>query len=163
MELSVPVGVQIPPKPTPAEPRGNIPIIGYPSPAIVDRPMRVLVADDHKLFRMGFVQLLAQEPTLNVIGEAADGNQAVQLARQLKPDVLILDVSMPGLNGIQVAAQVSRELPLTRIVGLSMHEDSVMAKAMYDAGVTAYLNKGVSPEEILSVLRSFTTMKSPQA
>jgi DNA-binding NarL/FixJ family response regulator len=107
------------------------------------------------------IHLLSQEPDLTVIGEAADGHEAVEITRKLKPDILILDVSMPKLSGVHVASQLSRELPETRIIGLSMYEDMDMAKAMRAAGAAAYLTKGGSSETLLDVVRSLTTIKSP--
>lgn len=105
------------------------------------------------------IHLLSQEPDLTVVGEAADGKEAIELSRKLKPDILILDVSMPQLNGIHVASQVSRELPQTRIVGLSMHDDKDMAKAMRAAGAAVYLTKGGSSEKLLEAVRSLITAK----
>jgi CheY-like chemotaxis protein/anti-sigma regulatory factor (Ser/Thr protein kinase) len=161
VELSVPVGVSNTAASTPSHPENSI-LADRPSASrrAMDRPARVLVADDHKLFRDGIIALLSQEAGLTIVGEAADGLEAVKLARALKPDILILDVSMPKLNGIQVATQVSRELPQTCIIGLSMHEDRDMAKAMRDAGATAYLTKGGSSESFLELLRSLTILKS---
>jgi len=161
VELSVPIGISA--APAAVSPRSEA-SIAADDPASTDalgRPARVLVADDHKLFREGIISLLSQEPDLTVIGDAADGEQALELARKLKPDILILDVSMPKLNGIQVAARVSREFPRTSIVGLSMHADRDMARAMRAAGATAYLTKGGSSESLLELLRSLTASKAP--
>lgn len=118
---------------------------------------RILVADDHAIFREGLISLLNHETTLTVIGEAADGQQAVTLARSLRPDILIVDVSMPGLNGLEVTSQLSREMPEMVIVGLSMHERPAMATAMRNAGAAAYLTKDASSETLLSVLRSLVS------
>jgi PAS domain S-box-containing protein len=158
MELSIPVG--IPSKRASAKSEVDTPKSAdlLPLPAM-DRPARVLVADDHQLFREGMIHLLSQEPDLTVVGEAADGKEAIELSRKLKPDILILDVSMPQLNGIHVASQVSRELPQTRIVGLSMHDDKDMAKAMRAAGAAVYLTKGGSSEKLLEAVRSLITAK----
>ncbi len=160
MEISVPVGVRSRPASAASEGGAAISADLRPLPAGLDRPARVLVADDHKMFREGVIHLLSQEPDLTVIGEAADGQEAVEFTRKLRPDILILDVSMPKLNGIHVAAQISRELPEVRIIGLSMHEDKDMAKAMRAAGAAAYLTKGGSSETLLNVVRSFTTANS---
>jgi PAS domain S-box-containing protein len=160
MELSVPVGVRAPRAPAQVEPEADF--HRPPLVEILDRPARVLVADDHQLFREGMIHLLSQEPDLTVVGEAADGRQAVELTRKLKPDIVILDVSMPKLNGVHAAAQISRELPQTRIIGLSMHEDKDMAKAMRAAGAAVYLTKGGSSEKLLEVVRSLFTPKPRQ-
>src|SRR5690606_25263334 len=82
------------------------------------RTLRIVVADDHRLFRDGLTSLLAHEPYLQIVGEAADGDTAISLARQLRPDVLICDISMPKRNGVEVTATLSREFPDMRIIGL---------------------------------------------
>ena len=115
--------------------------------------VRVMVADDHKLFREGLISLLSQESFVHIVGQANDGEEAVNLARELKPDILIIDVTMPKLNGVQVTAQVMRELPNTKVIGLSMHERDDMANAMRDAGAAAYCSKGGPTEALLNVLR----------
>jgi CheY-like chemotaxis protein len=159
MEISIPVGIPSKPASVPNNSESATSANPPPLPTALDRPARILVADDHKLFREGVIHLLRQEPDLAVIGEAADGQEAVEFTRNLKPDILILDVSMPKISGVHVAAQISRELPQTRIIGLSMHEDDHMAKAMRAAGAAAYLTKGGSSETLLDVVRSLITAK----
>lgn len=153
VELTVPVGIA-PVKPPSA---ALEPVTRFRPLKAGNGPARVLVADDHRLFREGLIQMLAQEKSLSIVGEASDGAEAVELCRQLKPDVLILDVSMPKLNGIQVAKQLSRELPDIRIIGLSMHERADMADAMRDAGACAYLTKGGPCDQLVGLLRSLTS------
>ncbi len=120
---------------------------------------RVLVADDHGMFREGLISLIEQEPYVELVGEAADGEQALEMARRLQPDVMIVDVSMPGLNGVQVTSAVVRELPATRIIGLSMHEREDMASAMREAGACAYLTKSGPSETLLDALRNAAGMR----
>lgn len=117
------------------------------------RPVRLVVADDHAIFREGLISLIHQDATIQVVGEAADGEEAVELVRRLRPDVLVVDVSMPKLNGLQVTRLLSAELPDLKIVGLSMHEREDMARAMRAAGATAYLTKGGASDNLLNVLR----------
>jgi PAS domain S-box-containing protein len=116
--------------------------------------VRVLVADDHRLFREGLISLISQETFVEIVGQANDGEEAVMLARQLKPDILIVDVTMPKLNGVQVTAQLSKDMPELKVIGLSMHERDDMANAMRDAGAVAYCTKGGPTETLLSVLRN---------
>ncbi len=85
--------------------------------------MRILIADDHTLVRQGFVALLAREPDLIVVGEAADGFEAVRLVAELSPDLAILDVGMPGLNGIVATARIRADSPQTRVLAISVHAD----------------------------------------
>jgi len=119
------------------------------------RALRIVVADDHRLFREGLTGLLSHEPYLQIVGEAADGEQAIQLTRQLRPDVLICDISMPKRNGVEVTATLSREMPGLKILGLSMHEREDMANAMRSAGAAAYLTKSGPSDLLLGILRTF--------
>jgi PAS domain S-box-containing protein len=160
VEVSVPIGIPHPIQPAaapsaPVDLRGKLQWVGT-----LNRPARIMVADDHRLFREAIIYFLSQEPGLLVVGEAADGEAALESARRLKPDILILDVSMPKMNGVKVAAKISRELPHMCIIGLSMHQDRDMAKAMYDAGAAAYLTKDGSSESLLNLLRSVIAPKA---
>ena len=122
-----------------------------------ERPVervRVLVADDHKLFREGLISLISQESYLEVVGQAADGEEALKMARELRPQIMIVDVSMPKYNGIQVTTLVHKELPDTRVIGLSMHERDDMALAMRNAGAVAYCAKSWPSEHLLTELRN---------
>lgn len=122
------------------------------------RKLRVLVADDHAIFREGLVALLTQESNVEVVAQAGDGVQAVEMARQYRPDVMIVDISMPRMNGVQVTSTISREMPEMRIIGLSMYEQQDMAKAMLDAGASAYCAKsGAADDTLLTLLRSAAT------
>jgi PAS domain S-box-containing protein len=115
---------------------------------------RVLVADDHRLFREGVAQLLRDAGDFEVVGQADDGGQAVTLAAALRPDVCLLDVSMPTVNGVEAAMRISQLAPEVRVVALSMHERSDMADAMRNAGAVAYLSKDVPADVLLGVLRA---------
>lgn len=115
---------------------------------------RVLVADDHRLFREGVAQLLRDAGDFEVVGQADDGGQAVTLAAALRPDVCLLDVSMPTVNGVEAAMRISQLAPDVRVVALSMHERSDMADAMRAAGAVAYLSKDVPADVLLGVLRA---------
>lgn len=157
IELSIPVTLRNAHLPPVVRPEHASPIDISNVP-----PVRVLVADDHKLFREGLVALISQEPYVNVVGQAGDGEEAVELARQLRPDILIVDVSMPKLNGVQVASMLSREAPEVRIIGLSMHERDDMAKAMLSAGAVAYCTKGGPTETLLNVLKTTAAMSPVQ-
>lgn len=130
-------------------------------PSKAPRHLRVMVADDHKLFREGLISLLSQEPYLNIVGESGDGQQAIELARQLHPDIMIVDVSMPKVNGVQVAAVLSKEQPQLRIVGLSMHERDDMALAMRNAGAIAYCSKSAPVEVLVHILRDAASADDP--
>jgi len=116
--------------------------------------IRVLLADDHTLFRDGVARLLNKEPEFKVVGHAADGQEAIDLARKLKPDVILMDISMSGVNGIEATRIIHRECPDIYIIGLSMYEDQERAQAMRDAGAADYKSKGCVASELVSAIRN---------
>jgi len=115
--------------------------------------IRVLVADDHALLRQGVRQVLELEDDMEVVGEAAGGRQALELQQTLRPDVVVLDVSMPDLNGVEVAAAMKREDPNVGIVILTIHSDAPYILAAVQAGVAAYVLKDVKPELLVRAIR----------
>ena len=114
----------------------------------------VLVVDDHPLFRQGVVHTLGSVPDLTVVGEATSGEEALKLARELLPDVVLLDISMPGWNGLVTAERISTACPASAIVMLTVSEDKDKLLAAFKAGARAYVLKGVSPQELANVIRS---------
>ena len=112
-----------------------------------------MLADDHALFRNGLGRLLKNEPGLEVVGHANDGKEAIELAQKLKPDVILMDISMPRVNGIEATRIIHREYPDIRIIGLSMDEDQEHAQAMRDAGASDYKTKGCVASELVSAIR----------
>jgi CheY-like chemotaxis protein/anti-sigma regulatory factor (Ser/Thr protein kinase) len=119
-------------------------------------PIRVVLADDHAVLRDGLAQLLQTESDIEVVGQAGDGLQAVDMALQLHPDVVLMDVSMPGLNGIEATRRIKDRSPETRVIGLSMHVRAGMADAMRQAGASGYLTKSVGPEDLVRTIREAT-------
>ena len=116
--------------------------------------IRVLLADDHKIVREGLSSLLAEQPGIEVVGQAEDGLSAVEMARLLKPDIVVMDVSMPRMDGIEATRRLKAEMLPVRVIGLSMHTDNDMAKTMCDAGAVAYLNKVGPAEKLVETIRS---------
>jgi CheY-like chemotaxis protein len=114
--------------------------------------IRVLFADDHKIMRKGLVQLVSTQPDIEVVGEAANGVEACELSRQLKPDVVVMDVSMPVMDGIKATQHVKAERPEVRVVGLSMHEDEQVARTMRAAGAECLVSKTASPAQLLKAI-----------
>ena len=116
--------------------------------------IRVLVVDDHPLLRQGVVYALGSQPGLTVVGEADSGERALELALELFPDVVLLDISMPGWNGLVTAEKISTACPATAIVMLTVSEDRDKLLAAFKAGARAYVLKGVSPQELANVVRA---------
>jgi DNA-binding NarL/FixJ family response regulator len=110
--------------------------------------MRVLIADDHGLVRAGIRALLEKQPNIEVVGEASNGRAALLLARQYRPDVVLIDISMPELDGLEVVRQLARELPGVRCIILSMHGDEEHVWQGLQAGAAGYLVKGSSLAEL---------------
>jgi two-component system, NarL family, response regulator NreC len=116
--------------------------------------LRVLLADDHGIVRRGMRALLETEPGVSVIGEAADGLDALRMCEELHPDLLILDIGMPRLNGIDVAARAQKLQPPPRVIMLSMHADESYVLRALGAGACAYLLKDATDEDLLPALRA---------
>lgn len=113
--------------------------------------MKVLLADDHQLMRQGLRALLERQG-IDVVAEAADGHEAIARAKQACPDVVVMDVAMPGLNGIDAARRIKAELPLVKILALSMNADARYVNAMLEAGASGYLLKNAASDELLDAL-----------
>jgi DNA-binding NarL/FixJ family response regulator len=116
--------------------------------------LRILLADDHALVRRGMRSLLESEPGFEVVGEAAEGHEALHLCQTLKPDIAILDIAMPRLNGIEVAAQAMKLDPNLRVIVLSMYADESYVLRALAAGARAYLLKDGTDEDLLPAVRT---------
>jgi DNA-binding NarL/FixJ family response regulator len=116
--------------------------------------IKLMIADDHKLFREGIKALLAVTDDIEIIGEAEDGNATLKKSRELEPDVILMDINMPGLNGIRATEQILEKQPQMRIIMLTMLEDDASIFHAMRAGARGYLLKGADPDEVLSVIRA---------
>jgi DNA-binding NarL/FixJ family response regulator len=116
--------------------------------------LRVLIADDHRLFRDGLRTLLEKEPNIEIIGEATDGPSAVVAAGERKPDVVLMDISMPVLNGIEATRKITTENPAVRVIMLSMHSDRRFVIESLKAGAIGYLVKDCAIDELLAAIRA---------
>jgi two-component system response regulator NreC len=114
--------------------------------------IKILLADDHKITRDGLKALLESQKNMIVIGEAENGRQAVRLASELAPDVIVMDINMPELNGIEATRQIIAELPDTKIIALSMYSDKRYVVGMLKAGVSGYLLKNCAFDELVSAI-----------
>src|SRR5437588_1213038 len=113
----------------------------------------VLLAEDHQIVREGFRSLLKHEPDIEVVGEAADGRQAVQLTRKLRPEVVVMDIAMPRLNGLEASRQIRKEFPETRVLFLSAHSDDAYVEQVAVLGATGFLLKQTSSENLARAIR----------
>ena len=117
-------------------------------------PIKILIADDHEILREGIRKMIEKEPDMEVVGEAEDGRSAVKLARKLVPDVVLMDITMPDLNGMDATRKIVSETPGVKVLALSMHQDRKYVTGMLEAGATGYLIKGCKFEELATAIRS---------
>lgn len=115
--------------------------------------IRILLADDHALVRQGFRMILAAQPDMQIVGEAGNGREAVELAEKLQPDVVVMDVTMPELNGIEATRRLTTVAPRARVLALSMHKDSVYVREILRAGARGYLLKDSVDADLLVAVR----------
>lgn len=115
---------------------------------------KLIIADDHKIIRDGLKSLISQHSDLQVVAEAGDGRRVVELVRELRPDVVIMDVNMPELNGIEATRQIVADYPDTRVIALSMHSDRRFVNAMLKTGASGYLLKDCAFEEIIRAVKA---------
>ncbi len=123
------------------------------------KPLSILLADDHAVVRNGFRHILAAEWDMQVVGEASNGREAVDMAEELKPDIVVMDVTMPELNGIEASRRIAKTCPRTRILALSMHKDAVYVREILRAGAHGYLLKDSSQSDFLSAVRAIAVGK----
>lgn len=114
----------------------------------------ILLADDHAVLRAGLRALLHAQPDLEVVGEAADGGEAVRLAEALKPDVVVMDIGMPGIRGLEAAGIIRRKDPRVRVLILSMHDDQGYLRQALQAGASGYVLKKAADTELLAAIRA---------
>jgi two-component system, NarL family, response regulator NreC len=115
---------------------------------------RILLVDDHAMVRQGFRMILAAQSDMEIVGEAGNGREAVELADQLKPDVVVMDVAMPELNGIEATRRITASSPRTRILALSMYKDSVYVREILRAGARGFLLKDAIDHDLLAAVRA---------
>jgi DNA-binding NarL/FixJ family response regulator len=120
-----------------------------------DKPfrIRVLVVDDHKIVREGLASILSEQPDIEVVAQAGNGREAVDLTNRLQPEVVIMDVSMPLMNGDEATRQIKIMNPEARIIALSMFEDNELVQRMFRAGAESYVLKTAPSDSLLSAIR----------
>lgn len=119
-----------------------------------ERKKRIVIAEDHTILREGLKSLLSSSPDLDIVGEAADGREAIRRCLELKPDLLLLDLSMPRLGGIEAIGEVRRQVPVTKILVLTVHKTEEYVLASLRAGATGYVLKDATHQELLAAIRT---------
>lgn len=127
------------------------------------KSIRVMFVDDHQVMRQGLIAMMQNQPNIQIVGEAADGRQAIRDIRALHPDVVVMDVSMPEMDGIEATRKVKAEFPGIRVVALSMYDDELIIRTMQKAGVDAFTNKSVSAAELLKAINGEGTKQRQNA
>ena len=122
--------------------------------------LRVLVADDHEIVRKGLRSILEEQPGWEVTGEASDGREAVDKVRSLRPDISVVDVGMPGLNGLEATRQMLRNDPETKVLILTMHESDPLIREVLDAGARGYLLKSDASRDLVSAIDAIRRNKT---
>ncbi|HLH37884.1 MAG TPA: response regulator transcription factor [Bryobacteraceae bacterium] len=115
---------------------------------------KILLADDHVLVRQGFKMILSAQPDLQIVGEAGNGREVLELAEKLQPDLVIMDVTMPELNGIEATRRLADVAPRARVLALSMHKDAVYVREILRAGARGYLLKDSADSDLIAAVRS---------
>jgi PAS domain S-box-containing protein len=128
-----------------------------------ERPIRVLLADDHVIVRQGLARLLQDEPGIELVGEADDGREALALTQMVHPDVVLMDVSMPTMDGVEATRRILAEQPDVKVIGLSMYKGEEMAEHMRQAGAMDYVSKGGDPAMLIRAVRRAAGQPVPQA
>lgn len=136
-------------------PQGQVSTSSYPyEQEKLGKITKVLIVDDHRMMREGLRKMIEDEEDMMVIAEASDGKEAIEMAREHQVDVIVMDVNMPKLNGIDATQQILARHPEMRVIGLSFHKEDSVAKAMHEAGASAYLTKSDVFETLCATIRS---------
>ncbi len=119
----------------------------------VQQPVKLLLVDDHPIVRSGLRMLFLSEPSMTIVGEADSGEAAVAAVQRLKPDVVIMDVAMPGMNGIEATRRIKAAHPETAVLALTMYEDEQYFFEMLNAGASGYIPKRAAPDDLVSAIK----------
>lgn len=122
--------------------------------------IKVVIADDHALLREGLAKILSLESNFLIVGEANCGDEAIALTRTLKPDVVLMDINMPGLNGIEATKIIKEEMPQVGIIALTIHEDEEYIFELVRAGVSGYILKDIQPEQLIKAIKDVAEGKT---
>jgi DNA-binding NarL/FixJ family response regulator len=124
-------------------------------------PVRILIVDDHELVRRGLRSILQTRPEWEICGEAADGSKAVEKVRELKPDIVLLDITMPHMNGLDVARIIRRDVPQAKVIILSQYDEAEMRARAFEVGAQGYISKSDAARQLLLAIESLTSNHNP--
>ena len=124
--------------------------------------VRVLLADDHAIVRRELVRLLGEEPGIEVVGEAASGREALEVADRVQPDVVLMDVSMPDMDGVEAARRLIAQQPDVKVIGLSMYEDGKLKQRMQEVGAVDYVSKGGDIDVLIQAVQRWAHRPEPE-
>ncbi len=116
--------------------------------------IRLLLVDDHDIVRTGIAHIVKDQPDIEIVGEAGDGEEAIQKARAIKPDVILMDVNMPGLGGLEATRRITKSLPEIKVIILTVHSEAPFPTHLLDAGASGYLTKGCAADDLIAGIRS---------
>jgi DNA-binding NarL/FixJ family response regulator len=122
-------------------------------------PIKIIIADDHRLFREGLVNLLSDSKDIEILAQAENGLDVIAKAKELNPDVIIMDIGMPVLNGVEATGKLLKELPAIKVIALSMHSDKQYIKGMLEAGASGYLFKNCAYDELIEAIHTVNAGK----
>ncbi len=117
-------------------------------------PIKVIIVDDHPLFRQGLRDVLETNPTMKVVGEAADGEVAIEIVNEIKPDVVLMDINLPTINGLQVTRRIKNQLPNCKVIVITGYDDDEQVFHALRAGASAYCSKDVPPEALIGIIHT---------
>jgi len=117
-------------------------------------PIKIIIADDHRLFREGLVNLLSDSKDIEILAQAENGADVISKAKELNPDVIIMDIGMPVLNGVEATGRLLKEMPAIKVIALSMHSDKQYIKGMLEAGASGYLFKNCAYDELIDAIHT---------
>jgi len=118
------------------------------------KPIKVMLVDDHRLVRAGFKALLEDDPEIEIVGEASNGKEAIEKAEQLRPDVILMDISMPVMGGMEATAEIKKRFPDIKVLIVTMHDNEEYLFPVLRAGASGYIIKGAAPEELTTAIKA---------